>query len=184
MLFQITYPIANQVYFHTFLSSYAEFSLIEQAIKTLSSECQKARIRHFTERDFCKKISFPHWKNRARTWSYRRWNLDITTFFLLLSSLFLRIDWTENLDQFLHNSIHMQFFFTLMYSRVLRYNQKNNILIFLGLSGSDFMVNAKQFAGVFVHTSGEFGNHYQKQCLQFCSEFNAFLVSLYLKHPC
>lgn len=46
------------------------------------------------------------------------------------------------------------------------------------------MVNAKQFAGGFVYTSGEFGNGYQKQYLQFYPEFNAFLVTLHLKHPC
>lgn len=49
------------------------------------------------------------------------------------------------------------------------------------------MVNTKQFTGaedIFVYTSGEFGNGYQKHYLQVCLEFNAFLITLHLKHSC
>lgn len=73
-----------------------------------------------------------------------------------------------------------------MHIRVLRYNQKNNILS-LGLLGSDFMANTKEFTeieDIFVYTSGEFGKGYQKHYLQFCPEFNAFLAGLHLKHSC
>lgn len=50
------------------------------------------------------------------------------------------------------------------------------------------MANTKQFTGVediFISNTGEFGNGYQKHYyLKLCPQFNAFLATLHLKHPC
>lgn len=81
----------------------------------------------------------------------------------------------------------MLFYFDAHQSAKIQPEERIIYSLLLGLLGADFMANTKEFTGVediFLYTSGEFGNSYQKNYLQLCPEFNTFLATVHLKHPC